>query len=288
MFKINTNVDAINAMRHMVKIDQDMNQHIRRLMSGLRINTAADDAAGLSSSYIVAQVAGQKVSNENISRAISLLQTADSGLDQIGGMLIRLKELATQAADDTLNVANRSAVSAEASALVTEIERIAESTNYNGLNLINSGRGTTNFTFYVGDGTNIVLSSTNTVGIAMRGVDVAASGIGCVGGAALNLTVADFMTRASAEALVIVAENAATDVAHIRTEIGAFQNRLERTQTNLSVAIENARNALSTVVDADFAMEASAMTRAQILLQGSTAMVAQVNILPSSALLLLP
>ena len=287
MFRINTNVTAIQAITNLRKIDQDFTKHINRLMTGLRINKAADDAAGLSSSYIVAQIVGQKASNDNISRAISLLQVADSGLAQIGDMLVRLKELATQAADDTLNGSNRSAISAEAAALVTEIERIAESTNYNGLNLINSGMGTTNFTFFVGDGTKIVAASNQTAAIAMRGVDFRTTGIGSINGAPANLTVADFMTRSSAEVLITAADEAAIAVAQIRTEIGAFQNRLERTHSNLMIAIENAQNSLSVIADADYAVEASAVTRAQILLQAGTAMLAQANVLPQSALTLL-
>jgi flagellin len=282
MFRINTNVASINAQRSLSAVSADVQTRLERLASGLRINQAADDAAGLTASEAMrAQLAGQRTSSDNISRAITLLQTADSGLEQIGQMMVRLKELATQSSDDTLNTANRSAISAEAAALVSEIERIAESTNFNGTALINSGRGAVGLTFFIGDGTS---TSNQTAGISVKGVDVATTGIGCVGQGSFLLTVADFMTRASAEVLVDIADNGANTVAQMRTEIGAFQNRLERTQSNMLVAIENTSNAESTIRDADFAEEAAALTRAQILVQAGTSMLAQANLLPQAAL----
>ena len=126
MFRINTNVSSMNTMRHLNFTARDLSLHINRLMTGLRINKAADDAAGLSTSAIRTQLVGQRTSSANIGRAITLLQTADSALENIGNMMLRLKGLATQAADDTLNSSNRSAISAEAAALIAEIERIAE------------------------------------------------------------------------------------------------------------------------------------------------------------------
>ena len=286
MFRINTNIASLNAQRNLQNVSNDVSTRLQRLSSGLRINSAADDAAGLTASEAMrAQLVGQRASSENISRAITLLQTADSGLEQIGNMLVRIKELATQAADDTLNSSNRSAISAEAQSLISEIERIAESTNFNGIALINSGGGSVGLTFFIGDGTASVLASYQRAAIALKGVDFGDDGLGSIGGAPVNITVADFMSRSSAEVLVPVADSAANSVAQIRTEIGAFQNRLERTQSNLQVAIENTANAESTIRDADFAAEAAALTRAQILVQAGTAMLAQANVLPQAALL---
>ena len=288
MFRINTNIASLNAQRSLSAVSNDVSKRLERLSSGLRINSAADDAAGLTASESMrAQLTGQRAASDNIARAITLLQTADSGLEQIGGMLVRLKELATQAADDTLNSSNRSAISAEAQALISEIERIAESTNFNGTALINSGQGSVNLTFFIGDGTSGVAATNQTAAIQVKGVDFATTGIGSIGGTAVNITVGDFMTRSSAEALVTAADTAANTVAQIRTEIGAFQNRLERTQSNLQVAIENTANAESTIRDADFAAEAAALTRAQILVQAGTSMLAQANALPQAALLFL-
>jgi flagellin len=292
MFRINHNILSINAQTNLFRTSNEMGKAMERLSTGLRINRAADDAAGLTISETMrSQIAGARQANQNISQAITLLQVADGGLDQIGSMLIRLKELATQAADDTLNTSNRSGISAEAQALITEIERIAESTAFNGVQLINSGGGSVGLTFYIGDGTAPYLSTAglavHTAGLAVRGVEFLPSGLGSIGGSPVNITVADFMTRASAEGLVSVADTAVYTLVSIRTELGAFQNRMERAQANIQTMVENTQNAESVVRDADFAAEASAYTRAQILVQSGASILAQANTLPFTALTLL-
>ena len=288
MYRINHNIMSITGQNNLTRTQGDLAKRMERLSSGLRINRAADDAAGLTVSETMrSQIAGARQANQNISQAITLLQVADGGLDQIGGMIVRLKELATQSADDTLNVSNRSGISVEAQALIVEIERIAESTAFNAVQLINSGRGTVNLTFFIGDGTTATTVSNHTAGLQVKGVDILSTGIGCVGGQSFLLTVADFMSRNSAEALVFVADTAVNTLANIRTELGAFQNRLERTQANIQTMIQNTQNAESVVRDADFAVEASAFTRAQILVQSGTSILAQANTLPFTALSLL-
>ena len=147
--------------------------------------------------------------------------------------------------------------------------------------------GSVGLTFFIGDGTSGVAATNQSAGIGLKGIDFAATGLESIGGTAVNITVGDFMTRASAEGLVTIADSAVNTVATIRTEVGAFQNRLERTQSNLQVAIENTANAESTIRDADFAAEAAALTRAQILVQAGTSMLAQANALPQAALLFL-
>ena len=289
MFRINHNIMSITGQHNLYRTQNDLSTRMQRLSSGLRINTAADDAAGLTISETMrSQIAGARQASQNISQAVTLLQVADGGLEQIGGMLVRLKELATQAADDTLNSSNRSGISAEAQALVLEIERIAESTAFNGVQLINSGMGSVNLTFFIGDGTTATTVSNHVAGLQVRGIDFLSTGLGSIGGTPVNITVADFMTRGSAEALVGIADTAVNTLANIRTELGAFQNRLERTQTNIQTMIENTQNAESVVRDADFAAEASAFTRAQILVQSGTSVLAQANTLPFTALSLLP
>ena len=285
MFRVNTNIQAINAQRHLLAASADLSTRIQRLSSGLRINSPADDAAGQTAADAMqAQLAGQRTSSSNISRAITLIQTADSGLEQIGNMFVRLKELAAQAADGTLNNDNRSAISAEAAALIAEINRISQSTVFNGMTLIASASGAS-FTFFIGDGTNATAISNQRASLALKGVEIGSTtGIATIGATSAALTLAYFGTQTGAEVLVTVADTAANAVAQIRTELGAFQNRLERTQSNLLVAIENTENAQSTIRDADFAMEAAALTRAQILLQAGTAMLSQANQLPGNAL----
>ena len=287
MFRINTNVLSINGQRNLFQTTKDINTRMERLSSGLRINHAADDAAGITASESMrSQLAGLRTANDNSSRAIALLQTADSGLEQIGVMLIRLKELAEQSADSTLNLSNRSGLSTEAAALVKEIDRIASATTYNGISLIDSV-GVTNLTFYVGDGTPQTAAADQVVGLALKGVALDAAGLGSIGGAHIGLTVADFLIQSSAEALVPIIDAAVTTLATVRTDVGAFQNRLERSQANIQSAIENTTRSESTIRDADFALEASAMTRAQILAQTGASMLQQANILPQLALSLI-
>ena len=287
MFRINTNVLSINGQRNLFQTTKDINTRMERLSSGLRINHAADDAAGITASESMrSQLAGLRTANDNASRAIALLQTADSGLEQIGIMLIRLKELAEQSADSTLNLSNRSGLSTEASALVLEIDRIASSTTYNGISLIDS-TGVTNLTFYVGDGTPQTAAADQVVGLALKGVEFGAAGVGTIGGTSFVFTVADFLGQVSAQALVPNIDTAVTTLATIRTDVGAFQNRLERTQENIQAAIENTARAESNIRDADFALEASAMTRAQILAQTGASMLSQANVLPQLALSLI-
>ena len=287
MFRINSNVISMFSQRTLAWNGKDLDTRMERLSTGLRINHASDDPAGLTASETLrAQIAGQKTADANISRAMTLLQTADSSLSQIGDILIRLKELAEQSADGTLSDSNRSGLSTEADQLVSEIERIASTTTYNGISLIDSA-GTlssrTNLTFYVGDGTGATTGAM-VVGFALKGVTFTTGGLGSIGDTAFNFTLADFLGQASAQALVEPLDQATTTLATIRTDVGAFQNRLERSQSNLQAAIENSTNSLSTIRDADFALEASAMTRAQILAQTGVSMLSQANLLPQLAL----
>ena len=287
MFRINTNVLSINGQRNLFQTSGDMTKRMERLTSGLRINRAADDAAGLTVSELMrSQIAGSKQANQNISQALTLLQVADGGLEQLGNMLRRLKELAIQSADGTLNDSNRSGISLEAAALVAEIDRIAETTTFNGVSLIATA-GATAFTFFLGDGSASIDVTQQVAGLSLKGVDFTAAGVGTIGGTAYALTVADFLNQVSAEALVQIADTAVNGIAQIRTEVGAFMNRLERSQINIQSIMENTANAESVVRDADFAAEASALTRAQILVQAGTSMLSQANLVSQSALQLL-
>ena len=289
MFRINTNTLAINGQRNLFRTANDLSKRMERLTSGLRINRASDDAAGLTVSELMrSQIAGSKQANQNISQALTLLQVADGGLEQVGGMLRRLKELAIQSADGTLNATNRSGISLEAAALIAEIDRIAETTTFNGVSLISSaGSGSTNFTFYLGDGSASIASANQQAGVNIKGINFLADGTGSIGDNLVALTVADFLSQTSAAAIVSVADTAVNSVAQIRTELGAFSNRLSRSQINIQTIMENTANAESIVRDADFAAEASAMTRAQILTQSGISMLSQANLIPQQALSLL-
>ncbi|MBM3215315.1 flagellin FliC [Candidatus Poribacteria bacterium] len=289
MYRINTNLMSINGQRNLFQSSHALTSAMSRLSSGLRIMRSADDAAGITMSEAMrAQIVAANQSNRNISQAITMLQTADSGYEQIGNMLIRLKELATQASDSTLNETNRSAISLEATQLVSEIERIAQSTSYNGITLITSSGGPTiALSFYVGDGS--LASPTNQIIFFIPDFVAANSTTGAlsINGTNFGVTVAFWTAVSAAAVLVDQLDSAVKNLAFSRTKLGAVVNRLEKAQANIQALSENTSSARSVVLDADFAAETAALTRAQILVQAGTSILQQSNILPQNALLLL-
>lgn len=289
MYRVNTNILSINGQRNLFINTDALQTAMTRLSSGLRIVRSADDAAGLTmSENMRGQIAAAQQSNRNISQAISMLQTADGGYEQIGNMLIRIKELATQAADSTLNSTNRSAISLEVEQLLNEIDRVAQSTTYNGLTLINTTGGAASIplSFYVGDG-SLGGPTYQVIFFGIQGIRANTATVGIGSGGVFTLSAASFLSNTNAALLVDIAQNAIISLAALRTQLGAVVNRLERAQSNIQIMIENTRNAESIVRDADFATETAALTRAQILVQASTSILQQANILPQNALLLL-
>jgi flagellin len=299
MFRINTNMASIIARRHLLVTTRAAARSLERLASGLRINRASDDPASLvASEGMRSQLVGAKQANRNISQAVSLLQTADAGYEQIGNMLLRLKELATQAADGSLNATNRSAIHLEADALLNEINRIAQATTFNGLSLISSAAASQTqgirFTFYVGDGTNDSVGIANQkAGFNMQGVSV-----GFVGGAFAFVvgsvdfgpgiySVAFLTGLDSAANMAVSIDDAVSQLSLMRSRLGAFQGRLERAQQYVQSMIEQTQNAESVIRDTDFAEETAALTRAQILIQAGTMVLQQANLLPQNVLRLL-
>jgi flagellin len=275
MFRINQNVLSINARRHLGITSRDAGNTMERLSSGLRIRRAADDAAGLFvSEHMRAKIAGLKQANQNIQQAISLFQTAEGGMEQLGAMLIRLKELAVEAADGSFSDTNRGAIAREADALILEMARIADSTTYNGMTLL-SGTNGTGFTFQVGDESG----SSSRIGLVFGPVLTGA----LIPGVVSN----DWAGQGSAIVVINSIEVAIASLAAVRTQVGAAQNRLERALLNVQQSIENHTNSESIIRDADFAAETAALTRAQILIQAGTSVLSQANLLPQNAISLL-
>ncbi|GIX06611.1 MAG: flagellin [Candidatus Poribacteria bacterium] len=285
MFRINTNVAALVAQRNISQLGSEINTRLERLSSGLRINRAADDPAGLTASEtFVAQIAGQRAAMENVNRAVALIQTAESGLDQLGDIYVRLKELAIQAADGTISNDARTQISEEATQLVNEVIRIVKATQFNSLTLLETS-GTNNFTLYVGDGS--AGTSNETLLLSYGGVIVNTSGIGTINGTAIKLTLSFYGSATAAAELAAVAESAVTEIAEVRAQLGAFQRRLESAQNNLATAMTSAQSSLSAIRDADFATETAALTRAQVLAQAGIAALSQANLIPANVLALL-
>ncbi|MBT3269232.1 flagellin FliC [Candidatus Poribacteria bacterium] len=272
MFRINHNMTAMNARRHLGAADIDTRRSTERLSSGLRINRAADDAAGLFvSEQMRAKIKGLEQANRNVQSAISLFQTAEGGMEQIASMLIRLKELAIASADGTFTDVSRGGVQLEVAALLEEIDRISTTTTFNGQSLLEG----TVFTFQVGDEGSADNRINITIGPVTTGVIL--EGVSSV----------DFANQVSAIQVITSIELGVVSLASVRTQVGAAQNRLERTVSNIQVQLENTQNAESVIRDADFASEVASLTRALILVQSGTSVLQQANLLPQNALSLL-
>ncbi len=259
---INTNIASLNAQRNLSASQSSMNQSIQRLSSGLRINSSKDDAAGLAiATRMDAQVRGMDVAVRNSNDAISFLQTAEGGLSKATDALQRMRELAVQAANGSYSSGDRSNLDAEYQQLSSELTRLSTATKFNGQAAFGTG-----YNFQVG------ADSTDTISVS----SVAA------------VTMAGSVSSASAASAAITAIDAALDTANTnRATLGAYQNRFESVISNLQVASENTSAAKSRIMDADFASETAKMTRAQILQQAGTAMLAQANQLPNSVMTLL-
>jgi flagellin len=269
--RIQNNIAAMNAHRQLTISDTGLSKSLERLSSGYRINRAADDAVGLAISQgMRADIASYNVASRNVSEANAMVQVAEGAYDQIGNMLVRLKELATQAA--SANAAgNLDKIDAEASALLDEIDRISDSTAYAGATLLDGSLGTQ--TFQVG-------STANT----FSRIDV---GFSTVSTAADSLNIVDIdLSEASGDALAaLTSVDAAIDSLNdSRGALGAIQNRLGYAAANLSTTIENVQAAESVIRDVDMAAEMTTFTKNQILLQAGTAMLAQANMAPQVVL----
>lgn len=262
---INTNIMSMSAQRHLNSTQGQLETAIQRLSSGLRVNSARDDAAGLAiAERMNAQVKGLNMAARNANDAISLSQVAEGGLQEVGNMLQRMRELAVQSANGTNGVGDRANLNEEFVALDTEIGRIAAVTKFNGLAILGAQAGT--FTFQVGANENDTMTLTTTA-VAATGLTIDTDTAASAAITAIDTTI-DLMT---------------TD----RANYGAAQSRFNSAINNLQIASENQAAARSRIIDADFAAETTAMTRAQILSQAGTAMISQANSLPQQVLSLL-
>ncbi|MDB5888638.1 MAG: Flagellin [Rhodocyclales bacterium] len=270
---INTNVASLNAQRNLNTSQASLATSLQRLSSGLRINSAKDDAAGLAiSERLNSQIKGFNVAIGNANDSISLLQVADGGAAQISDNMQRMRELAVQAANGTLNSGDRANLSVEFNALSSEVSRLGEATKYNNINLLNSG---STLTFQVGAGT------TTNDQITVSTVDLRAS----------TLAIDSSSIQISAASLALAAitnlDSGINTLTTARARFGAALNRTGAVISSLQIAVENQSAARGRIVDADFASETASLSRNQILQQAGTAMLAQANSLPQQVLSLL-
>ncbi len=273
---INTNVMSMDAQRHLTGSTNKLAKSVERLSSGLRINSAADDAAGLSiSDKLTAHVRSIAVAVRNSQDGISLAQIAEGSLGKIGDILTRMRELAEEAANGTLGTSERSALNNEYSQLKAEIDRISQVTEFNGTKLLDGSQSANGITLQVG------FHNTTNDRITFF------SGVGATNTSALGVSATNILTASSAQAALDSIDSAIGTVALRRGTLGAIENRLDMTITNLQITSENLSAANSRIRDADFAYETARFTQNQIIVQAGTAILAQANVLPQNALTLL-
>ena len=273
---VRTNMLALNSHRNLGNVANQQARSSARLSSGFRINSAADDAAGLGiSENMRSQIRGLDQASRNSQDAISLIQTAEGGLNTINDMVIRIRELTVQAANDTNTATDRGRIQNEVNDLLAEINRTSETLQFNTKNLI--GAASENNSFQVGANSGQLLTlnaiDVSAVHTALNGA-VGGTNIGAGTATSISATLATIDTQLSA----VTAE---------RSTLGAMQNRLEFTIQNLDVASENLSAANSRIRDADMAAEMMRLTQANVLQQAATAMLAQGNQAPQSILQLL-
>lgn len=286
---INTNVMSINAQRQAASSQVALGTAMARLSSGLRVNTAKDDAAGLAiADRMDTQSRGMTVAIRNANDGISLTQTAEGALTNIGNMLQRMRELTVQAGNTTYTGGDISALNKEFSQLGAEVGRIMSATQFNGKAVLVSD-ASAGFSFQVGanNGTDQGISI-GSADIYIGAGDVA-SAVASAGAATGALTLATGSAGATNanSALLNTIDNALKTVNEKRSSLGAIQSRFDNTIANLQTSIENQSAARGRIVDADFATESAALSRAQILQQASTAMIAQANQVPQGVMKLL-
>ncbi len=273
--RVNTNLASINAQRNLMNTGVKLGKSLEKLSSGLRINRAGDDAAGLAiSESLKSEIRALQQASRNANDGISMVQTAEGSLDEISGIAIRLRELAEQAANGTLGQNERQFLDDEFQALTSEIDRIAATTEFNGTKLIDGSGG--DVAIQVGTGSTaddrINLDFGTTVDAAELSLTTA------------TLTGAD---GANARDAIDSLDSALTTITQTRASFGAVQNRLESTVRNLGVAVENLSAANSRIRDVDVAEESANLTSLQILQQAGVSVLAQANLAPQSALSLL-
>jgi flagellin len=266
---VNTNVSALNAQRQLFDTSNSLNKSFERLSSGFRINSAADDAAGLQiSDRLTTQVQGLNQAVRNANDGISVAQTAEGALNEVATSLQRIRQLAIQSQNGINSAEDREALNTETTALITEISRITSTTEFNGVALFD---GSFDADFLVG------ANSGQDINITIADSDATALGI--------NAT--SVSTVAAAITAMDSVDGALSTINGMRADLGATQNRFESTIRNLSNVSENLSSARSRIRDTDFATETAELTRAQILQQASVAILSQANQRPQIALSLL-
>lgn len=293
---INTNVSSLNAQRHLTSSQSSLNTSMERLASGQRINSAADDAAGLAiANRQTAQIRGLDQAVRNANDGISLIQTAEGALNESTNILQRMRELSIQASNGIYSDDDRTTLQDEVTELVAELDRIASDTAFNGEKILNGDKaltpaGADPATDPAVEGILLQVGSeaNQTIGLSIASVATADLGTG-MGTGTVSAAIADvdIATADGAQSAIAVIDDALDGINGIRAELGAKSNRLDFTVSNLMNISENSAAARSRIMDADFAAETAELSRSQVLQQASQAMLAQANAKPQQVLSLL-
>ncbi|MBJ7552785.1 flagellin [Marinomonas spartinae] len=288
---VNTNISSLNAQRQLMKSGSTLDVAFQRLSSGKRINSAADDAAGLQvSNRLSAQVNGLNQSVRNANDGISVAQTAEGALDETTNMLQRIRTLSLQASNGSNTDEDRKAIQQEVGQLSKEINRVASDTTFGGRNLLD---GTYDGVFQVGADSNQTISFNMKNAGAAGSIDFAGnggftmSGLSSQASSQVSISTASVTSMTNAQSMVSVVDSMISAVDSKRAELGAIQNRFSSTVNNLSNITENVTAARARIEDTDFAKETAALTSAQILQQASSSILSQANQRPQTALSLL-
>jgi flagellin len=275
-----TNVASLNAQRNLTGTQAALASSVGRLSSGMRINSAADDAAGLGiSENLKANIRSLAQAQRNANDGISMTQVAEGSMNEMQGIVSRMRELSVQSANSTLGATERGYIQTEFSQLRDEINRISVVTDFNGQKLLN-GAASAGLTFQIG------IQNTADDRLTMQIGRLAASTLGAASGVA-TIASASLSTASAAQRAIGSFDKAIQQLSQARANVGAIQNRMTVTVSNLSVAQENLTAANSRIRDVDVAQESANLTKSQILSQAGLAVLAQANQLPQSALSLL-
>ena len=276
---VNTNVSSLNAQRQLFDVSNSLSTSFERLSSGFRINSAADDAAGLQiTDRMTSQVQGLNQAVRNANDAISLSQTAEGALSETTTALQRIRTLAIQSQNGINSSADRVALQKEVSALRTEISRISTTTQFAGVNILS---GDFSAKFLVG------ANAGQTISVNLSSPTLARAGVNGFSATGLGITGSDVLTSDNASSMLANIDTAISAIGGLRADLGALQNRFQSTIRNLSNISENVSAARSQIKDTDFATETANLTRNQIIQQASTTVLSQANQRPQAALSLL-
>jgi flagellin len=268
--RVNTNIASMTAQRHMGQVTSRLGGNYSRLASGLRISTAADDAAGLAiSERMRSQIRSLGAAGRNAQDGISLVQTAEGALNEVSNLLGRMRELSVQAANGTLSAADRTTINDEVTAIIAEIDRISDASEFNGINLLDGSSASTSI--------QVGLDANETIDITLQDATAATLGVDTV----------DVTTSAGANTALGLVDAAIDTVNSARGALGASQNRLQSAIASISNSRENLSAAESRIRDVDVASETADLTRNTIMQQAAVSILQQANTQPQIALSLL-